>query len=368
MQSKESFASGENLDNGLYHYKNKLGEVEARNVQSRMSDLYKPDFKKYLREARKMYDESELSDEAIFNIWKKQNLDKYPHPKETIDVNYDEIITQDLPKTKEVNVLENLQKLKPETIDELREEWVTMTNAERGGYAKDELEKAMREKAAVFENDLALKSIITQDLNAQNGVSYGVDKDKLRNLGIMSAENLEKGEKMSEQEVIKALENSTQKGRDMLVIGKENLSEAVLKWAIKNNKKIAVDILPDETAKKLGFKYPNVKRTIGASEMNHAFKRHGKSSNLVEFSKQPPLTLEKMKKWTDYADKADFHTKGTDETGGEVIISGKQINGYYVVVESVRRKVNELGFKDMYFENGNLLNHKDFKKFKKDLG
>lgn len=54
--------------------------------------------------------------------------------------------------------------------------------------------------------------------------------------------------------------------------------------------------------------------------------------------------------------------------GGEVIISGKQINGYYVVLESVRRKVNELGFKDMYFENGNLLNHKDFKKFKKDLG
>ncbi len=54
----------------------------------------------------------------------------------------------------------------------------------------------MREKAAVFENDLALKSIITQDLNAQNAVSYGVDKDKLKNFDIMSAENLEKGEKM----------------------------------------------------------------------------------------------------------------------------------------------------------------------------
>ena len=139
-----------------------------------------------------------MSDEAIFNIWKKQNLDKYPHPKETIDVNYDEIITQDLPKTKEVNVLENLQKLKPETIDELREEWAMMTNAERGGYAKDELEKAMREKAAVFENDLALKSIITQDLNAQNAVSYGVDKDKLKNLGIMSQKQQGKSMDLSE--------------------------------------------------------------------------------------------------------------------------------------------------------------------------
>ena len=70
-----------------------------------------------------------------------------------------------------------------------------MTNAERGGYAKDELEKAMREKAAVFENDLALKSIITQDLNAQNAVSHGVDKDKLKNFDIMPSKN-EKETKM----------------------------------------------------------------------------------------------------------------------------------------------------------------------------
>ena len=56
----------------------------------------------------------------------------------------------------------------------------------------------MREKAAVFENDLALKSIITQDLNAQNGVSYGVDKDKLKNLGIMSQKQQGKSMDLSE--------------------------------------------------------------------------------------------------------------------------------------------------------------------------
>ena len=56
----------------------------------------------------------------------------------------------------------------------------------------------MREKAAVFENDLALKSIITQDLNAQNAVSYGVDKDKLKNLGKMSQKQQGKSMDLSE--------------------------------------------------------------------------------------------------------------------------------------------------------------------------
>ena len=176
---------------------------------------------------------------------------------------------------------------------------------------------------------------------------------------------LKQGKKMNEQDIIKALENSPQKGRDMLAIGKENLSENVLEWALKNNKKIAVDILPDEIAKKLGFKYPNVKRTIGANEIEHTLNRHGENSQLVKHSGQKPVTLADMRKWTDYADEAEFHTTSKDNLGQDIVLSAKQINGYYVVIESIRRKVNELGFKDMYFENGDLLNHKDFKKFKK---
>ena len=179
---------------------------------------------------------------------------------------------------------------------------------------------------------------------------------------------LKQGKKMSEQDIIKALENSPQKGRDMLVIGKENLSEKVLEWALKNNKKVAVDILPDETAKKFGFKYPNVKRTIGASEVKHTLERHGENSQLVKHSGQKPVTLADMRKWTDYADEAEFYTTSKDNSGQEVLLSAKQINGFYVVIESIRKKYNELGFKTMYFEKGNLFNHKDFKKFKKTLG
>ncbi len=88
----------------------------------------------------------------------------------------------------------------------------------------------MREKAAVFENDLALKSIITQDLNAQNAVSYGVDKDKLKNLGIMSAENLEKGEKMSE---IYDLKLSTPKDDKSLFYRRNDLKKSLKPFASK---------------------------------------------------------------------------------------------------------------------------------------
>ena len=88
----------------------------------------------------------------------------------------------------------------------------------------------MREKAAVFENDLALKSIITQDLNAQNGVFYGVDKDKLKNLGIMSAENLEKGEKMSE---IYDLKLSTPKDDKSLFYRRNDLKKSLKPFASK---------------------------------------------------------------------------------------------------------------------------------------
>lgn len=170
---------------------------------------------------------------------------------------------------------------------------------------------------------------------------------------------------MKEQDIIKALENSPQKGQGMLIIGKENLSTKVLKWALENNKKIAVDILPKQTAEKLGFKYPNVKRTIGASEINHTLNRHGEHSNLVKNSGQKAVTLDEIKKWTDYANNADFHTLSKDNLGQNVIVSGKQINGYYVVIESIRVKSNELSFKNMFFENGNIREHKDFKKLEK---
>ncbi|MGX3046015.1 PBECR3 domain-containing polyvalent protein [Helicobacter sp. T3_23-1056] len=177
--------------------------------------------------------------------------------------------------------------------------------------------------------------------------------------------SLSKGEQVSEKELIKALESSPQKGQEMLIIGKHNISEGILEWAKNNNKKIAIDILPEARAKELGFKYPKVKRTISASEINHTLRRHGKNSHFVKKGMQEPVTLEKIKNFTEYADNADYHTIEKDNLGIDVLLSGKQINGYYVIIESVRKGANELAFKTMYFEKGDILKHKNFKQFKK---
>lgn len=175
---------------------------------------------------------------------------------------------------------------------------------------------------------------------------------------------MQQGKKVDTQEVIKILETSPQKGRDMVVIGKENFTPEVVEYILSakgGSKKVAVDILPQEQAQKLGFKYPqNVRRTIDKAEMIHALNRHGENGEISKARKQPPLTKEHLSKWTQYADEADMQVFSKDDLGQDVIVSGKQINGHYVIVESIRRKQNELGFKSMYFERGSLKDNPAF--------
>ncbi|BEG57497.1 hypothetical protein NHP21005_11850 [Helicobacter sp. NHP21005] len=66
-----------------------------------------------------------------------------------------------------------------------------------------------------------------------------------------------------------------------------------------------------------------------------------------------PVTKEDIVQYPQYADGADVKVLGQNDTG-EVVISGKQINGHYVVVEQIRKGQNELAFKTMYFERGDL--------------
>ena len=44
---------------------------------------------------------------------------------------------------------------------------------------------------------------------------------------------MQQGKKVDTQEVIKILENSPQKGRDMVVIGKENFTPEIVEWIVK---------------------------------------------------------------------------------------------------------------------------------------
>ena len=66
-------------------------------------------------------------------------------------------------------------------------------------------------------------------------------------------------------------------------------------------------------------------------------------------------------KWQEYTDNADLRAISKDNSGQEVVVNGKQINGYYVVVEEIKKKKNELAFKTMYFGKGRLKNNEFFK-------
>lgn len=68
------------------------------------------------------------------------------------------------------------------------------------------------------------------------------------------------------------------------------------------------------------------------------------------------VALNEIAKYQDYANKATPQTLTKDHKNKEVLISVKQINGYYIIVEKIRQKVNKLSFKSMYFEKGDLKN------------
>ena len=160
----------------------------------------------------------------------------------------------------------------------------------------------------------------------------------------------------------KAIEASAQKGRDMTPIGRENLNAEIVEYLTNNRQNVAIDVLSPKIAQKLGFRYANVKRTISSDAVRHTINRHGKDSDLVKKSGQKPVAYDDIAKWAQYADEADVQAITKDNIKQDVLIIGKQLSEhYYVVVESIRKKANELAFKTMYFEKGSLKNSEAFK-------
>lgn len=158
------------------------------------------------------------------------------------------------------------------------------------------------------------------------------------------------------------IDASPQSGRDMALIERENLNGDIVKYILESKKTIAVDKLDIQRARELKFKYPqDVRRTIGSDAITHVMNRHGANSILVKKSGQRAVSLDDISKWQEYADNADLRAISKDNSGQEVVVNGKQINGYYVVVEEIKKKKNELAFKTMYFEKGRLKNNEFFK-------
>ncbi|WP_158654191.1 putative barnase/colicin E5 family endoribonuclease [Helicobacter ailurogastricus] len=158
-------------------------------------------------------------------------------------------------------------------------------------------------------------------------------------------------------EIKELIDNSPAKGRDMAIIGRENFTPAVVDYLLQfegGSKKIAIELLEESKAQEWGFKHPtDVRRTIDKSEIIHVLERHGENGTITQARQQPPVTKADIAQYPRYSDEADIKVLGRNDAG-EVVISGKQINGHYVVVEQIRKGQNELAFKTMYFERGDL--------------
>ena len=157
-------------------------------------------------------------------------------------------------------------------------------------------------------------------------------------------------------DTLKLIDTSPKFGSKMNLIGLENLNSDVLAYALAKNKRVGINKLDENIAKGLGFKYPNdVRRTIQPDEIIHTLERHGLQSDLVKLSGQKPVTLEEIAKYQEYSDNADFKGKSLDKSNNQVLVSAKQVSDdFYVVIEQIRKKQNELSYKNMYFGKGKI--------------
>lgn len=139
---------------------------------------------------------------------------------------------------------------------------------------------------------------------------------------------------------------------------KNELTDELIQEVIKNDSKLWIENASDEVNAFISSK--NTKITAKGSAIKHTLERHGKNSINAK-NGQPPISLDDIKNHADIVNTADKMVFSTDKSGHKVLVSGKQINGYYVVVENVSNKTGELKFKTMYKVNGKLENNEYFK-------
>lgn len=202
-----------------------------------------------------------------------------------------------------------------------------------------------------------------QDLLAAKGYTQVQKGDEIIKLepSAQADSTLESTTQIS-QEIKDIIDSSPAKGRDMQIIGEANFTPQVVEYAHKNSKKVAIDKLDKAEAERLGFKHPqDVRVTIDYQAINHTLNRHGAESAFVKNSGQKAVDYTDIAEYRNIVKGADESLDSVDNLGQEVIVSFKQINGHAVVVESIRKKGNELAFKSMYFENGSYKNSNAYK-------
>ncbi|EOX1265242.1 PBECR2 nuclease fold domain-containing protein, partial [Campylobacter upsaliensis] len=140
---------------------------------------------------------------------------------------------------------------------------------------------------------------------------------------------------------------------------KEELTKEVLEQVQKENLKLYLNHTNENLTHFLKLEKP-LKITMRGANIKHILNRHGENSTLAK-NGQPFVSLEDIKNYDEYINNADKQILKENDKGEKTLLSGKQINGYYIVISSVRLKNGELKLKTMYKENGSLENNEAFK-------
>nr|WRE09296.1 DUF3519 domain-containing protein [Helicobacter pylori] len=164
--------------------------------------------------------------------------------------------------------------------------------------------------------------------------------------------------KLNFDEIKKLIDESPNNGKDIIVIGDNNLTPEVVEYIHKKHAKVGIERLDEDEITAFNFTYPkNAKAIIDYQGIQHALNKHGINSPSVKLSKQPPITYKDIANYRDIVKNADETIKRDNR-----IISYKQVNGHFVVVEQINRNKSELIFKTMFKEKGDYKNAPDYKK------
>ncbi|WQS65158.1 DUF3519 domain-containing protein [Helicobacter pylori] len=167
-----------------------------------------------------------------------------------------------------------------------------------------------------------------------------------------------KKQKLHFDEIKKLIDESPNNGKDIIVIGDNNLTPEIVEYIHKKHAKVGIERLDENEITAFNFTYPkNAKAIIDYQGIQHALNKHGINSPSVKFSKQPPITYEDIANYRDIVKNADETIKRDNR-----IISYKQVNGHFVVVEQINRNKSEFIFKTMFKAKGDYKNAPDYKK------
>ena len=147
------------------------------------------------------------------------------------------------------------------------------------------------------------------------------------------------------------------KTKPLRMARKEELNDELLKRAMegKNKLYIANANLDLQT---LGLnKNKDIKITLSSDAMRHILNKHSKDDL--------PVSLNDFKMIDELINNADLYALSTSKDGQKALLTGKQINGHFIAIETISTKDNELKIKTMYKSNGKLENAKAFKEAEK---